>query len=72
MFFGNEGITQVKILSCIYLISFGFRSVTSDLLNLSSGAEGSSEGPTELVRLLFMELHMSPNLPAPVAKQKNT
>lgn len=55
---------------CIYFLSFGCCSVTSDLPNLSAGAEGNSEEHTELVRLLFVELHMSLNLPAPVPKNK--
>lgn len=56
---------------CIYFLSFGCCSVTPDLLNVSTVAEGNSAGHTELVMLLFMEIHMSPNLPAPVAKKKN-
>lgn len=56
---------------CIYFLSFGCGSVTSDLPNLPAGAEGNSEGHTELVRLLFVELHMSLNLPAPVPQKKN-
>lgn len=40
-----------------------------DDLVLSTRAEGNSEGLTELLRLLFMELHMSPNLPASVSKK---
>lgn len=61
---------RLRYFLCIYFPSFGCRSVTSDLLNLLTGAEGNSAGHTELLRLLFMELHMSPNLPTPVAKKE--